>query len=158
LPFKPEEIPIFSVIRIPVVLLGQTVLKRFALISHIAKHAYALKTTSRTETFDQNPERLREVVYQADECPLFSKRTIIDPRNQFPISYWALIQHHRKGLYEHFGVLPADFKHKLVSAIQVSKVIEANRKHRLLAQLDGCEFSQGSLRYPHLTLTCRSER
>jgi hypothetical protein len=144
LPFKPEEIPIFSVIRIPVVLLGQTVLKRFAVISHIAKHAYALKTTSRTETFDQNPERLQEVViYEAGECPLFSKRTIIDPRNQFPISYGALIQHNRKGLYEHFGVLPAGFKQKLVSVIQVSKVIEPNRKQRLLAQLDGVSFCNG---------------
>src|SRR5689334_21582105 len=108
--FKPEEIPVFSVIRIPVVLHGQTVLKRFAVISHITTHAYALKTTSKTETFDQNPERLKEVVvYEAGECPLFSKRTIIDPRNQLPISYRALIQHNRIGLYEFFGVLPGDF-------------------------------------------------
>ena len=137
-PFKPEEIPIFSVIRIPVVLHGQNVLKRFAVISHFAQHAYTLKTTSRTETFDQNPERLKEVViYEAGECPLFSKRTIIDPRNQFPISYRTLIQHHRKGLYEYFGVLPTDFQQKLFDVIQVSRVIEPNRKKRLLAQLDG---------------------
>src|SRR5229473_6985219 len=123
LPFKPEEIPVFSVIRIPVVLLGRAVFKRFALISHIAKHAYALKTTSRTETFDQTPERLQGVVvYEAGECSLFNKRTIIDPRNQFPISYGALIQHHRKGLYEHFGVLPAEFKQRLVGVIRTSKV------------------------------------
>src|SRR5690348_14149947 len=136
-PFKPEEIPIFSVIRIPVVLRGHSILKRFAVVSHLAMHAYALKTTSRTETFDQNPKRLKEVVvYEAGECTLFSKRTIIDPRNQFPISYRALIQHHRKGLYEFFGVLPADFKQKLFSVIQLSSVIEPNRKKRLLAQLN----------------------
>jgi hypothetical protein len=120
-----------------VVLHGQNVLKRFAIISHFARHAYALKTTSRTETFEQNQERLREVVvYEAGECSLFSKRTIIDPRNQFPISYGALVQHHRKGLYEHFGVLPADFRQKLIKVIKISKVIEPNRKQRLLAQLD----------------------
>ena len=137
-PFKPEEIPLFSVIRIPVVLHGQSVLKRFAIISHLARHAYALKTTSRTETFDQNPERLREVViYEANECSLFTKRTIIDPRNQFPISYGALIQYQRKGLYEHFGVLPHSFRQKLIQVVQISKVIEPNRKQRLLAQLDG---------------------
>ena len=79
MPFKPEEIPVFSVIRIPVVLLGQAVFKRFAVISHVAKHAYALKTTSRTESFDQNPERLKEVVvYEAGECPYsLSARSLI---------------------------------------------------------------------------------
>jgi hypothetical protein len=137
LPFKPEEIPIFSVIRIPVELLGQIVRKRFVVISHIARYAYALKTTSRTETFDQNPQRLTEVVvYETGECPLFNKRTVIDPRNQFPISHGILMRHHRKGSYEHFGVLPASFKQKLIQAIQASKVIEPNRKQRLLAQLD----------------------
>jgi hypothetical protein len=137
LPFKPEEIPIFSVIRIPVELLGQIVRKRFVIISHVAKHAYALKATSRTEAFGQDPGRLKEVVvYEPGECPLFSKRTIIDPRNQFPISHGALIQHHRKSSYEHFGVLPADFKQKLIHAIEISRVIEPNRKQRLLTQLD----------------------
>ena len=140
LPFKPEEIPVFSVIRIPVVLLGQAVFKRFAVISHVAKHAYALKTTSRTESFDQNPERLKEVVvYEAGECPLFTKRTLIDPRNQFPISYGTLIQHHRKGSFEHFGILPADFRQRLVNVIKASKVIEPNRRQRLLAQLNGLQ-------------------
>jgi hypothetical protein len=137
LPFKPEEIPIFSVIRIPVELLGQIVRKRFVVISHIANHAYALKTTSRTEAFGQDPQLLREVVvYEPGECPLFSKRTIIDPRNQFPISHGLLIQHQRKGSYEHFGVLSDDFKEKLIRAVQTSRVIEQNRKQRLLAQLD----------------------
>ena len=137
MPFKPEEIPIFSVIRIPVELLGQIVRKRFVVISHIANHAYALKTTSRTEAFGQDPQLLREVVvYEPGECPLFSKRTIIDPRNQFPISHGLLIQHQRKGSYEHFGVLSDDFKEKLIRAVQTSRVIEQNRKQRLLAQLD----------------------
>jgi hypothetical protein len=137
LPFKPEEIPIFSVIRIPVELLGQIVRKRFVVISHIANHAYALKTTSRTEAFGQDPQLLREVVvYEPGECPLFSKRTIIDPRNQFPISHGLLIQHQRKGSYEHFGVLSDDFKEKLIRAVQTSRIIEQNRKQRLLAQLD----------------------
>jgi hypothetical protein len=137
LPFKPEEIPIFSVIRIPVELLGQIVRKRFVIISHIARHAYALKATSRIETFGQDPQRLQEVViYEPGECPLFSKRTIIDPRNQFPISHGVLMQYHRKSSYEHFGVLPADFKQKLIHAVHASRVIEPNRKQRLLAQLD----------------------
>ena len=137
MPFKPQEIPIFSVIRIPVLLLGQVVRKRFVVISHIEKHAYALKTTSRTETFDQNLERLKEtVVYEPGECSLFNKRTIIDPRNQFPISYSVLTQHHRKGLYEHFGILPPTFKQKLIAVVMASKVIEPNRKQRLLTQLD----------------------
>jgi hypothetical protein len=137
LPFNPEEIPVFSVIRIPVELLGQVVRKRFVVISHIANHVYALKTTSRTEAFSQDPQLLREVVvYEPGECPLFSKRTIIDPRNQFPISHGLLIRHQRKGSYEHFGVLSDDFKEKLIRAVQASRVIEQNRKQRLLAQLD----------------------
>ena len=121
---------------------GQAILKRFAVISHIAKHAYALKTTSRTEIFDQNLEWLKGVVvYEAGECPLFTKRTIIDPRNQFPIPYGALIQHHRKGMYEHFGVLPANFKQRLVGVIRTSKVIEPNRRQRLLMQLEHLSLS-----------------
>jgi hypothetical protein len=137
LPFKPEEIPLFSVIRIPVELLGQIVRKRFVVISHIARYAYTLKTTSRTETYSEDPQRLKEVVvYEPGECALFNKRTIIDPRNQFPISHGVLIRHHRKGSYEHFGVLPLEFKQKLIDVVQASKVIEPNRKQRLLAQLD----------------------
>jgi hypothetical protein len=135
--FRPEEIPVFSVIRIPVLLNGQAMLKRFAVISHIGKYAYALKTTSRTETFDQNPEWFKAVVvYEPGECPLFTKRTIIDPRNQFPLPHGALIRHHRKGQYEHFGVLPPDFPEKLARVIETSRVIEPNRRHRLLAQLE----------------------
>jgi len=119
------------------VLNGKLMLKRFAVISHIAKHAYALKTTSRTESFDQNPEWFKAVVvYEPGECPLFTKRTIIDPRNQFPIPYVALIHHHRKGMYEHFGVLPPEFKQRLVRVIETSRVIEPNRRQRLLMQLE----------------------
>jgi hypothetical protein len=60
---------------------------------------------------------------------------VIDPRNQFPIAYQDLIQHDSDGVYEHLGVLPPNFKQKLISAVKASKVIETNRKKRILLQL-----------------------
>jgi hypothetical protein len=136
LPFNPQTIPQFSVIKIPVQLIGYTELKRFVVISHIPGHVYALKTTSQTETFDHDPQQLKGVVvYEAAECPMFEKRTVIDPRNQFPISYSDLIQHDQDGCYEHLGILPADFKQRLIDAVTASRLIEPNRKKRLLLQL-----------------------
>jgi len=136
LPFDPQTIPQFSVIRIPVQLVGYTERKRFVVISHIPEHVYALKTTSQMETFDRDPQQLKGVVvYEAAECPIFAKRTVVDPRNQFPIPYSDLIQHNQDGCYEHLGVLPLDFKQRLISAVMASRVIELNRKKRLLLQL-----------------------
>jgi len=136
LPFDPQTIPQFSVIRIPVQLTEYTERKRFVVISHIPGHVYALKTTSQTETFDLDPQQLKGVVvYEAAECPIFEKRTVIDPRNQFPIPYPDLIQHNQDGCYEHLGILPSDFKQRLISAVAASRLIEPNRKKRILSQL-----------------------
>lgn len=110
--------------------------KRFVVISHASAHAFCLKTTSQTSAFDADPSELQGVVvYEADECPLFNKRTIIDPRNQFPIAHSALILHEKAGDLEQHGVLPEDFKKRLIEAITKSRVIEHNRKKRLLSQL-----------------------
>jgi hypothetical protein len=136
LAFNPSAIPLFSVIRVPYVFDGANVLKRFVVISHANAHAFCLKTTSQTETFDADPSQLQGVVvYETGECPLFQKRTIIDPRNQFPIAHSALVVHESNGNFENPGVLPADFKARLIEAITKSRVIERNRKKRLLSQL-----------------------
>lgn len=134
--FNPNEIPLFSVIRVPYVFEGANVRKRFVVISHAYNHAFCLKTTSQTETFDADPSQLQGVVvYEAGECPLFEKRTIIDPRNQFPIAHSVLILHEGVGDFETHGVLPSDFKARLIEAITKSRVIERNKKKRLLSQL-----------------------
>ena len=134
--FKPEQIPLFSVIRVPYVFESANVRKRFVVISHANGHAFCLKTTSQTATFDADPSQLQGVVvYEAGDCPVFQKRTIIDPRNQFPIAHSVLILHERAGDFEHHGVLPGDFKARLIEAITKSRVIEHNRKKRLLLQL-----------------------
>lgn len=75
-------------------------------------------------------------MYEADECKLFSKRTIIDPRNQFPIAHNTLVQHEQTGNFENQGTMPDDFKQKLIEAVKNSRVIEPNKKKRLLGQLE----------------------
>jgi hypothetical protein len=136
LAFKPEEIPLFSVIRVPVFLQGANVRKRFVVISHFNAHAYCLKTTSQTESFDADPTKLQGVViYGVGDCQVFTKRTIIDPRNQFPIAHSTLILHERAGDFEQYGMLPGDFKARLIDAINRSREIEPIRKKRLLGQL-----------------------
>ena len=136
-PFRPEEIPPFSVIKIPVILEGREENKYFVVVSHIGGYAYCLKTTSKTETFDANPDQLRGVVaYDKHECAIIEKRTIIDPRNQFPIPHALLIEHQHNGNHEHRGILPEDFKDKLIAAARNSKVIEPSKKKRLLSQLE----------------------
>jgi hypothetical protein len=136
LAFKPDEIPLFSVIRVPYLFGSLNVRKRFVVISHVNGHAYCLKTTSQTEAFENDPNQLQGVVvYDAGDCPVFQKRTIIDPRNQFPIAHSILMSHERSGDFEQFGILPADFKTRLIEAITKSRVIEHARKKRLLLQL-----------------------
>ena len=134
--FRPEDIPLFSVIRVPYHFEGTNVRKLFVVISHFSGYVYCLKTTSRTESFDGNPDRLKGVVaYDKGECALFTKRTIIDPTNQFPIAHTVLRQYETAGDFECYGTLPADFKAKLTEAIKNSRVIEHRKKKRLLGQL-----------------------
>lgn len=129
----PPSIPQFSVIRIPVKLQGFTELKRFVVISHVCGHAFCLKTTSQTEAFKNSPNSV--VIYEDGDCPLFQKKTVIDPRNQFPIPHSQLVENERDGEYENHGVMPPDFRERLVQAVQNSRVMESNKKKRLLSEL-----------------------
>ena len=76
------------------------------------------------------------MAYEAEECSGFEKRTVIDPRNQFPIPYSEIATHLSNGECELLGSLPDDFREKLIEAVKASRVIERNKKNRLLSQLE----------------------
>jgi len=132
-PFDPASMPRFSVIKIPATLDGQKQFKRFVVISHIPGYVYCLKATSQTAAF----EACRDCVltYKKGECKQFEKETVIDPRNQFPISHAELKKSIQDGEFEDHGCLPSDFRERMTEVVKNSRVIEPRKKARLLKEL-----------------------
>lgn len=88
------------------------------------------------ERYDADPKKAAGVViYEVGTTACFESRTAIQPDNQFPISYKDLITHHKNGELEILGVLPEDFRDKLIKAIDNSATIPPRLKARIKSVL-----------------------
>lgn len=132
MPFKPQDISKFSVIKLPYTFEGVTKLKRFVVIGHLSGYLIAIKPTSKMERYDADARvAAGAVIYEKGDTTCFDQRTAIEPDNQIPISHSSLAAHDRNGSLEILGVLPSDFREKLLQAIDKSITMEKNKKERI---------------------------
>lgn len=132
MPFKPQNIPKFTVIKLPYTFEGVTRRKRFVVIGHHEEHLIAIKPTSKMERCDADPRiAAGAVIYEKGTTACFDQRTAIEPDNQIPIPYSELTKHDKDGLLENLGVLPTDFRERLLKAIENSVTMEKRKKERL---------------------------
>jgi len=136
----PRSLPPFTVVRIPFLFEGspKPVPKLFIILGHLNNSAFCLKPTSQTGFYDNNPDRRGGCVcYEALEVDFFSKRTIIDPDNQFEIPHLRLADLQEKGALEVVGKMPEDFGQRLKAVIANSETLDEKRKSWLRAVLPG---------------------
>jgi hypothetical protein len=127
----------FEVIRLPYTYLGeQPERKRFVFICNEASHAICLKTTSNTVLYKNDPALMAGVVFYAEGTSnLFERDTAIQPDNPHPIAHQDILNSIKRQTFEQLGVLPTDFRDKLIAAIGASKTMKPERKRNLLKRL-----------------------
>ncbi len=134
----PGSLSPFTVIRVPHSFdNGLTYQEKFfVVLGHGGNVALCIKATSRTKFYDNNPEKMCGCVcYQAGEVEFFSKRTIIEPDNQFEIPHQRLIDYQKRGALKVAGSLPADFAGRLKAAMLKSQTLDGRRRAWLRAVL-----------------------
>lgn len=134
MPFNPEvDLPPFTVVLCPYTFENATVRKIFIVLSHANGFAFCIKTTTNLDFYRNSPGVLAGCVwYRKGELPFFKEDTVIQPDNQFPIRHGALIEAERQKALEILGIMPADFKEKLIKAVNSSLRMDARKKERLL--------------------------
>jgi hypothetical protein len=132
-----NELQPFEVIRLPYTYLGeQAERKRFVFICNEADHAICLKTTSNTLLYKNDPALMAGVVFYAEgTSDLFERDTAVQPDNPHPIAHQDILNSIKRQTFEQLGVLPADFRDRLIAAIGVSKTMKPERKRNLLKRL-----------------------
>jgi len=111
--------------------------KLFIVLRHAVEKGdpvcHCIKPTSRTDRFEVDPRLLRGVIlYPANQLPFFYRRTIVDPNNPLKISHSLLEREAGLGRFKIEGVMPEDFRTKLVEAIKQSFVLEPKNKKYLM--------------------------
>jgi hypothetical protein len=131
--FNPEkDLPPFTVILVPYTFENATLRNIFVVLCHEGGHAFCIKTTTNSTFYKNSPGRLAGCVpYKKGEL-FFREDTIIQPDNQFPISHEALIEAERLKALEILGIMPEDFREKLIKAVNSSPVMDSRKKERVL--------------------------
>lgn len=132
----PSKLAPFSVIHCPVTLEGEWTYKRFVVISHRAEYVICLKATSKVERYFADQQLLDGVLsYKAGDCACFECDTVIQPDNQFPISYKDLVDCDARGELKVLGDLPRNAKEQLINAVRNSYTMAPRKQERLLGIL-----------------------
>jgi hypothetical protein len=98
-------------------------------------YCVAIKATSKTAAYDNNPERMQGAVcYETGET-CFHIRTVIDPDNPLPISHQDIVKHNRGRAFAVVGAMPADFHDRLVAGIQASVTMSPAWKANMLVRI-----------------------
>lgn len=131
---NPEDhLPPFTVILCPYTFESATVRKIFIILCHENGYAFCIKTTTNLDFYRNSPGVLAGcITYKRGELAFFKEDTIIQPDNQFPISHKALIQAQTEKALEVLGVMPPDFKEKLIKAVNSSLRMDARKKERII--------------------------
>ena len=77
------------------------------------------------------------VCYEALEVGFFSKRTIVDPDNQFEILHSKLVELQERGALTVVGSMPGDFGQRLRTAMANSRTLDKRLRAWLRAALPG---------------------
>jgi hypothetical protein len=134
--FDPKTLSQFSVIRCPVTLRGVREKKRFVVIAHKEDCILCLKPTSQVDRFYADSKLLKGVLsYKVGQCACFGLPTVIQPDNQFEISYSDLIEYNAANELETVCQLPSSAKRQLIAAVNDSYTMNARQKADLLAVL-----------------------
>jgi hypothetical protein len=115
-------------------------MKYFVVLCHERRdgvlYCVSLKATSRTQIYDNMPEKMAGAVcYEAGEA-CFKERTIIQPDNPWPISHQDIVKHRRAGAFGIVGNLPADFHCRLIAAIKASPTMSPTWRRSMLAMIE----------------------
>jgi hypothetical protein len=74
-------------------------------------------------------------MYEANELPFFSKKTAIQPDNNFKIAHEHFARYAKVNKFDDLGKMPDDFHGKLVKAIKASPRMSTKQKNELLAMI-----------------------
>ena len=113
--------------------------KLFVVLCH-EKHdgvmyCVCIKATSKTDAYDNNPEKMQGAVCYEARQTCFAGRTVVEPDNPLPISHQDIVRHNRSRAFAVIGRLPADFHERLTAAIKASVTISPTWKSNLLAKI-----------------------
>ena len=135
--FDPEvQLPPFTVILFPYRFENATISKIFVVLCHERGYAFCIKTTANLAFYQNSPGLLSGCIpYKRGELGLFAEDTVIQPDNQFPISHASLIEASERGALRVLGTMPADFKEKLIRAINSSVLMDSRKKERILRRI-----------------------
>jgi hypothetical protein len=98
-------------------------------------YCVAIKATSKTAAYDNNPEKMQGAVcYEASES-CFDVRTVVEPDNPLAISHQDIVRHNRGRAFAFIGSMPTDFHDRLVAAIHASVTMSPAWKTRMLAKI-----------------------
>lgn len=99
--------------------------KLFVALGHHPPNAlYCIKPTSQLRWYEAQPDRFKfSVVYEAGALtlPCFTKKTMIEPHNGWPITYAEIEQRQRERVFSIEGKMPIDFLKSLEQAMHNSR-------------------------------------
>jgi hypothetical protein len=100
------------------------------------EYALCLKATSQTTLYENSKLVMAGCVfYKGGEIEFFPSNTAIQPDNPHPISHAYLSQCHSSDSLSILGIMPADFRRKLINAIQASFRLTPERKQHWLSRI-----------------------
>lgn len=136
-PFSAAQIPRYSALRMPYKFHGNvdTFPKWFVVIAHVNNHAICIKTTSNTEIYEHDKNRMAGCVfYKAGDVHCFPVDTAIQPDNQHGIPHALIEQGHTAGAVK-IATLPANFQERLKQAVKDSDSLSGRERARIAAIL-----------------------
>jgi hypothetical protein len=129
------------VLRVPYQYQGQPLLSKLFIVLcnetlNGARYALCLKATSQATLYENSKELMAGCVYyKAGELGFFGSNTVIAPDNPHPIPHGHLVQCHANNSLTILGVMPQEFHDKLLTAIQGSIRLTAERKQHWITRL-----------------------
>lgn len=145
--FDPSVIPKYSVLLLPYTVSDDDYVKNnfFVVLGHKELSdsgtcvAFVIKATSQIKAYQNNPDRLRGVVfYKSGEVECFRKDTVITPENLTLLPHETIADAYFDNILERCPPL-RDFEERLTKAIQQSITLSSKDKHRLRSILaDTC--------------------
>lgn len=99
-------------------------------------YVLCVKATSQTTLYENSTVLMAGCVfYKAGEIAFFPDNTAIQPDNPHPISHAHLIQCYSDHSLTILGTMPADFRQKLITAIEASIRLTPERKQHWLSRI-----------------------
>jgi hypothetical protein len=139
--FNPETLAQFTVLRVPYQYSGQPLLSKLFITLcnetlNGARYTLCFKATSQTTLYDNSKELMAGCVYyKGGEIAFFGSNTVIAPDNPHPISHGHLVECYINNSLTILGVMPQDFRGKLLAAIQASITLTLERKQHWITRL-----------------------